>query len=104
MECVYILVFRGIGMVQKLLRDNQWRRIEQLLPGKASDPGCTAKDNRLFVEACVPALRGVISRPSLATGTAPMCDLLAGEMQEQLFIDSTIVRAYQHSAGAQKKR
>lgn len=24
--------------------------VENLLPGKASDPGVTAKDNRLFVE------------------------------------------------------
>lgn len=33
------------------LRDDQWDRIEQLLPGKASDVGVAAKDNRLFVEA-----------------------------------------------------
>ncbi|GAB2731432.1 hypothetical protein GCM10027172_25930 [Halomonas garicola] len=33
------------------LRDDQWERIEHLLPGKASDCGVTAKDNRLFVEA-----------------------------------------------------
>ncbi len=33
------------------LRDDQWERSEHLLPGKESDPGATAKDNRLFVEA-----------------------------------------------------
>ena len=33
------------------LRDDQWQRIEHLLPGKPGDPGATAKDNRLFVEA-----------------------------------------------------
>lgn len=33
------------------LRDDQWERIKDLLPGKASDCGVTAKDNRLFVEA-----------------------------------------------------
>ena len=33
------------------LRDDQWDRIEHLLPGKASDRGVTAADNRLFVEA-----------------------------------------------------
>jgi len=32
-------------------RDEQWKRIEPLLPGKKGDPGATAKDNRLFVEA-----------------------------------------------------
>ena len=34
-----------------MLRDDQWARIEQLLPGKATDRGVTAKDNRRFVEA-----------------------------------------------------
>lgn len=48
------------------LRDDQWNRIEPLLPGKAGDVGVTARDNRLFVEA-VPtgiarALPGAISR------------------------------------------
>ncbi len=31
------------------LRDDQWERIEHLLPGKEGDPGATAKNNRLFV-------------------------------------------------------
>ena len=38
-------------MVRLNLRDDQWQRIAHLLPGKASDPGCTGADNRLFVEA-----------------------------------------------------
>lgn len=33
------------------LRQDQWERIEALLPGKASDPGRIGTDNRLFVEA-----------------------------------------------------
>ena len=33
------------------LRDDQWERIKELLPGKEGDVGVTAKDNRLFVEA-----------------------------------------------------
>ena len=37
--------------VRKLLCNDQWQRIEHLLPGKASDPGRTAADNRSFVEA-----------------------------------------------------
>ena len=44
-------------MDRKMLRDDQWERIEQLLPGKASDPGCTAKDNRRFVEAVLWIMR-----------------------------------------------
>lgn len=38
-------------MVRVWLRDDQFERIAALLPGKASDPGRTAADNRLFVEA-----------------------------------------------------
>ncbi|MFN7780135.1 MAG: transposase [Betaproteobacteria bacterium] len=38
-------------MVRKRLSDAQRKRIEQMLPGKRGDPGRTAADNRLFVEA-----------------------------------------------------
>ena len=38
-------------MVRLWLRDDQFERIAALLPGNASDPGCTAADNRRFVEA-----------------------------------------------------
>ena len=33
------------------LRDDQWERIEDLLPGRPGHVGVTARDNRLFVEA-----------------------------------------------------
>jgi transposase len=33
------------------LRDEQWERIEHLLPGSAGWVGVKARDNRLFVEA-----------------------------------------------------
>lgn len=33
------------------LRDDQWDRVEDLLPGRQGHVGVTAKDNRLFVEA-----------------------------------------------------
>jgi len=33
------------------LRDDQWERIKDLLPGRKGTVGVTAKDNRLFVEA-----------------------------------------------------
>lgn len=33
------------------LRDDQWAKIEGLLPGREETVGVTAKDNRLFVEA-----------------------------------------------------
>lgn len=110
-------------MDRKMLRDDQWARIEQLLPGKASDPGCTAKDNRLFVEAILWILRtGSPWRDSPRefgkwhstymsfarwrdSGVwERVADVLGSDADmEHLFIDSTIVRAHQHSAGAQKK-
>ena len=33
------------------VRDDEWERIKDLLPGREGDVGVTAKDNRLFVEA-----------------------------------------------------
>jgi transposase len=33
------------------LRDDQWQRIKDLLPGQEGYVGVTARDNRLFVEA-----------------------------------------------------
>jgi transposase len=39
------------------LTQNQWQRIEDLLPGKASDPGRTAADNRTFVNGVLWVLR-----------------------------------------------
>jgi transposase len=39
------------------LNDQQWARIADLLPGKKSDPGRTAKDNRLFVNGVLWVLR-----------------------------------------------
>jgi len=39
------------------LTDAQWAKVENLLPGKKSDPGRTAADNRLFVNAVVYVLK-----------------------------------------------
>ena len=33
------------------LTDSQWERIKDLLPGQAGQPGATARDNRLFIDA-----------------------------------------------------
>ena len=40
-----------------LLSDFQWERIAPLLPGKSSDRGVTARDNRLFLEAVLWRIR-----------------------------------------------
>jgi transposase len=34
-----------------MLRDDPWERIKDRLPGKETDRGVTAKENRLFLEA-----------------------------------------------------
>ena len=44
-------------MLRTVLRDDQWRRIEGLLPGKLTDCGVTAGNNRLFVEAVLWIIR-----------------------------------------------
>src|ERR1700741_1753100 len=38
-------------MNRHALRDDQWERIKDLLPGKPGDVGVAAHDNRRFVEA-----------------------------------------------------
>ena len=39
------------------LTDDQWETIQNLLPGKSGDPGRTALDNRLFVNAVLFVLK-----------------------------------------------
>ena len=43
------------------LRDDQWERIKDILPGKEGDVGASAKDNRLFVEAVLYRYRAGIT-------------------------------------------
>ena len=42
------------------LRDDQWERIEGLLPGREDTVGVTARDNCLFVEAVIDRYRAGI--------------------------------------------
>jgi len=105
------------------LRNDQWARIKDILPGREGHVGGTAEDNRLFVEAVLYRFRtgcpwrdlperfgywksvhqrfgrwakgGVFER---------IFKLLASDHDnEYMMIDATIVRAHQHSAGARKK-
>jgi putative transposase len=111
-------------MPRKRLRDDQWGRIKDLLPGKVTDPGATAKDNRLFLEAVLwiartgspwrdlpPALGSWhtaytrFSRWGKKGVWQHVIEAISNDADlEALFIDSTVVRAHQHAAGAQKKR
>ena len=38
-------------VIRHALRDDEWERIKDLLPGRDGTVGVTAKNNRLFVEA-----------------------------------------------------
>ncbi len=116
-------MFLEDSMERFILRDDQWDRVKELLPGKAGDIGVTAKDNRLFAEAVLWIVRtgapwrdlpksfgnwhsvyvrfsrwvkkGVWRRVKESVADDP--DL------EELMMDSTVVRVHQHGAGAQKK-
>ena len=106
------------------LRDDQWQRIKDLLPGRIGHVGVTAQDNRRFVEAVLYRYRAGIPWRDLPerfgdwknihrrfsrwakTGVwGRVFEHLASEADnEYAMLDSTIVRAHQHSAGAPKKR
>jgi len=105
------------------LRDDQWERIQDLLPGREGHVGVTARDNRLFVEAVLYRYRAGIpwrdlperfgawkavhtrfSRWAKAGVWERVFKYLVEDADnEYAMIDSTIVRAHQHSAGASKK-
>ena len=105
------------------LRDDQWERICGLLPGREGHRGVTASDNRLFVEAVLYRFRAGIPWRDLperfgdwknvhrrfsrwaeaGVWERVFTHLAVDADNEYAMIDSTIVRAHQHSAGAQKK-
>jgi len=104
------------------LRDDQWARIEGLLPGKAGDRGRSAADNRLFVEAVLGIARSGAPWRDLPPAFGPwnsvdmrfrrrarggvwgrVLAVLHDDLdREDLAMDSTVVRAHQHAAGAKK--
>lgn len=106
------------------LRDDQWLRIEPLLPGRSDTVGVTAKDNRLFVEAVLYRYRAGIPWRDLPerfgdfrvvhtrhtrwskTGVwERVFKILSTDADnEYAMIDSTIVRAHQHAAGARRDK
>ena len=105
------------------LRDDQWNRIKDQLPGREGSVGVTAADNRRFVDAVLYRYRTGIpwrdlperfgdwnntqrrfSRWAVSGVWRSIFQHLATDADnEYAMIDSSIVRAHQHSAGAQKK-
>lgn len=107
-------------MDRHVLSDEQWERVESLIPGKVGDRGRTGANNRMFVEAVL----------WIATTGAPWRDLptrfgnwnsifrrfrrwaikgifdilferLSGDPDfEYAMIDGTIVRVHQQGTGA----
>ena len=105
------------------LRDDQWLRIKDMLPGREGHVGGTAPDNRLFVDAVIFRYRTSIPWRDLpgrygnwksthrryrrwcesGVFTRVFEMLVRDADNEFMMLDATIVRAHQHSAGAQKK-
>ena len=104
------------------LRDDQLERIRELLPGRPGSVGVTAADNRLFVEAVLWIVRtgapwrdlpdafghwnSTFRRFSRWSAKGVWHRVFAAMAEdpdfEYLILDSTIIRAHQHAAGAKK--
>lgn len=102
------------------MRNNQWERIKDLLPGREETVGVTAEDNRLFVEAVLYRYRAGVAWRDLPERFGDWKNIhrrhrrwsesgvwervfkhLARDADnEYAAIDSTIVRAHQPAAGA----
>jgi putative transposase len=107
-------------LIRRQLRNAQWRRIEPFVTGKQGDKGRHGEDNRLFVDAVLWIARaGAPWRdlpPSFGNWNSVFQRfrrwakkgvwermfnaLMESPDFEYLIIDSTIVRAHQHAAGA----
>mgnify|MGYP002336437178 CR=1 FL=1 len=103
-----------------MVGDAVWAKVAELLPGKASDPGATGKDNRLFLEAVLWRVRtglpwrdlpeafgnwnGVFQRFRRWARAGVFERLFAHLSDEPDFeyalIDGTIVSAHQKAGGA----
>ena len=105
------------------ISDEDWDRIQGLLPGRAGTPGARAKDNRLFVDAVLwigktgapwrdlPERFGNwnsaarrFSRWAQGGVWQKVFEALQDPDLEWLILDSTIIRAHPHAAGAKKGR
>jgi transposase len=111
-------------MLRMLLRDDQWKRIEKLMQGKAGDRGRSGTNNRLFVEAVLWVARTGSPWRDLPTEFGSWNSVYVRFARwsnkkvwqsvfavlredadfEEVYLDSTVVRAHQHAAGAAKKK
>lgn len=111
-----------VGIKRYEVSHGQWERIASMLPGKAVDPGRTAADNRLFVNAVLWVLRSGARWSDLperygkyksvhkrftrwaraGVWEKVFAALTRDRDNEYLMIDSAIVRAHAQAATGQK--
>lgn len=103
------------------ISDENWERIAPLLPGKKSDPGRTAEDNRRFINAVLWIARSGAAWRDLPDRFGPwgtvyqrfnrwsqkglwqkVFEAMQDPDLEWLMVDSTSVRAHQQAAGQKK--
>ena len=107
-------------MSRRTLTDAQWARIESLLPGRKGDPGRTATDNRLFLDAILWLARTASPwrdlPPELGNWRTAHCRFrrwthtgiweslfkaLSGDPDfEYVLVDATICKAHADASGA----
>ena len=100
------------------IQDGDWERIKDLLPGQPGDPGVTAKDNHLFINAVLWIAKTGAPWRDLPERFGPWGSVwkrfdrwakkgvwervfegLRDPDLEWVIIDSTVIRAHQHAAG-----
>lgn len=105
------------------LTDAQWAKIQHLLPGKKSDPGRTAADNRLFINAVIYVLKTGIPWADLpgrfgkhdtvrkrfdrwcATGVWAKIARATGEADlEEVQLDATTIKAHPVASTGRRRR
>lgn len=112
-----------VGVMDRLvLSDGSWERMAPLIIGRPDQKGSTGRDNRMFVEAVLWIVRtgspwrdlpevfgdwnSVFRRFSRWSSKGIWWRIFEAMSDdpdfEYLIVDSTVVRAHQHAAGAQK--
>lgn len=106
------------------LSEEEWERVRDFLPGREGHVGVTAKDNRLLINGVIWIARSgapwrdlperygkwnSVARRFRRWAKSEVWKRVFKELSleadlEELMIDSTMVRAHQHAAGASKKK
>jgi transposase len=105
------------------IQDADWDRIKDLLPGQPGQHGKVAKDHRLFLDAVLWIAKTGAPWRDLPERFGPwnsvwrrfdrwaqtgvwrrVFEALQDPDLEGMLLDSTVVRAHQHAAGARKKK